>query len=111
MRYRVTYLRVSLRKNKYRPSGPDVRTVRGQPEFTGAIDFTFSVSQRRFSGRRKTASDDVDQGNAECMNVTSTSSIIKVTEVKSMLQYPSCVFRFHHSITSKPCIALFVVMR
>ena len=53
MRYRVTHLRVSLRKNKYRSSGPGVRTVRGQPEFTGAIGFTFSVSQRRFSGRRK----------------------------------------------------------
>ena len=28
-----------------------------------------------------------------------------------MLQYPSCVSRYHHSITSKPCIALFVVIR
>jgi hypothetical protein len=111
MRYRVNLSTALAPLQQLRSSGPGVRRVRGQPEFTSVIGLTFSVSQRRFSGRRKTlASDNIDQGNAECMNVTSTGSTIKVTEVKSRLQYPSRVSRYHQSITSKPCIAVFVVI-
>jgi hypothetical protein len=104
-----TYLLLSFRTSNHRSSCPGVRTVFGRPAFRSAVSVTLLDSWRRLSNHPKTlASDDVDQDNVARINVTSTSSTIRVSEVMRMSQYLSCAFH-NNSITSKPCSALFVL--